>query len=386
ALSLPLLVGAGLLGRTVYNLQRADLGFPAERLLLVRVNLREAGYVGTRREHVLRDLVDALRRTPGGQSASFSALGVFSGGELSASVAVEGYVPKDERDHDSGLDVIGPGYFSTLGVPMRLGREIQDTDRSDGARVCVINQAFANHYFAGRNPIGMRISLINDDGHATYQIVGLASDARTQTLRGDIEPRDFVAVREPVSSSNSPTLLIRTAAAGAPMLTAVRRTIEQVDRAIPIMSAVPIEEQIAPLVAQERATAQLAVVFGVVALALAAIGLYGVLSYGVARRTGEIAIRIALGAQAHRVIAMILRETAAVVGVGLGAGGGLAYAAARLIDSRLYGVAPQDPLTLVLATGLLLAVAFSAAYLPAHRASRLDPITALRHEKAPGRN
>src|SRR5262249_10270247 len=162
ALSLPLLVGAGLLGRTVYNLQRADLGFPAERLLLVRVNLREAGYVGTRREHVLRDLVDALRRTPGGQSASFSALGVFSGGELSASVAVEGYVPKDERDHDSGLDVIGPGYFSTLGVPMRLGREIQDTDRSDGARVCVINQAFANHYFAGRNPIGMRISLINE--------------------------------------------------------------------------------------------------------------------------------------------------------------------------------------------------------------------------------
>ena len=380
ALSLPLLVGAGLLARTVYNLQRADLGFPAERLLLVRVDLHEAGYVDARRQRVLGDLIDVLRRIPGVQSASFSQLGVFTGGESATSVAVEGYVPKNENDHDSALDVIGPGYFSTLGVPMRLGRDIQDSDRGDGMAVCVINDAFARHYFAGRDPIGRRISLINDDGHASYQIVGVANDARTHALRGAVAPRYFVAVRKPASSSNSPTLLIRTTAAPAAVLPAVRKAIEQVDRAIPIMSAVPIEAQMAPLVAQDRATAQLAVVFGIVALTLAAIGLYGVLSYGVARRTGEIAIRIALGAQAHRVISMILRETAAVVCVGLVVGGGLAWAAARLIDSRLYGVAPQDPLTLVMATGLLLAVALSAAFVPAHRAARLNPIAALRHE------
>ena len=146
------------------------------------------------------------------------------------------------------------------------------------------------------------------------------------------------------------------------------------------MSARSIEEQMAPLTAQDRTTAQLAVVFGCVALTLAAIGLYGVLSYGIARRTGEIAIRIALGAQPGRVISMILRETIGLVSAGLALGGGLAYAASRLIDSRLYGVAPQDPLTLALATGLLLLVALSAAYVPAQRASRLDPMAALRQE------
>jgi predicted permease len=338
ALSLPLLVGAGLLARTVYNLQRADLGFPAERLLLTRVDLREAGYEGARRERVLRDLVAAIRRIPGVQSTSFSQLGVFTGGESAASVAVEGYVPKGERDHESALDVIGPGYFSTLGVPMRLGREIQDTDRSSAPPICVINQAFATHYFEARNSIGMRITPINDDGGASYEIVGVASDARTHSLRGEVAPRYFVMAREPASSSNSPTLLIRTAAATASLVAAVGTAIHGVDAAIPILSANSIEEQLAPLTAQDRATAQLAVVFGSVALTLAAIGLYGVLSYGVARRTGEIAIRIALGAPSGRVIAMILRETSAVVLVGVVFGGGLAYAASRLVDSRLYGV------------------------------------------------
>jgi ABC-type antimicrobial peptide transport system permease subunit len=165
-----------------------------------------------------------------------------------------------------------------------------------------------------------------------------------------------------------------------PVMTAVRQSIQRVDAALPIMSAKSIEEQMAPLMAQDRTTAQLAVVFGFVALTLAAVGLYGVLSYGIARRTGEIAVRIALGARPGRVIAMILGETMGLVITGLALGAGLSYAASRLIDSRLYGVAPQDPLTLALATGLLLLVALTAAYLPAQRASRLDPMTALRQE------
>jgi ABC-type antimicrobial peptide transport system permease subunit len=158
----------------------------------------------------------------------------------------------------------------------------------------------------------------------------------------------------------------------------VRKTIERVDASVPIMSASSIEQEMIPLTAQDRTTAQLAIVFGFVALTLAAIGLYGVLSYGVARRTAEIAIRIALGAQSGRVTAMILRETIGVVGIGLALGGAMAYAASRVIDSRLYGVAPRDPLTLALATALLLLVALSAAYVPAARASRVDPMTALR--------
>ena len=161
-------------------------------------------------------------------------------------------------------------------------------------------------------------------------------------------------------------------------MAAVRKRVERVNAAIPILSAQSIEERMAPLTAQDRNTAQLAVAFGCVALSLAAIGLYGILSYGIARRKGEIAVRIAVGAQPGRVIAMILRETLALIVIGLALGGGLAYAASRLIASRLYGVAPQDSLTLALAAGLLVAVPIGAAYLPARRASRLDPMVALR--------
>jgi predicted permease len=379
ALSLPLLVGAGLLARTVYNLQRADLGFPAERLLLVRVNLRQAGYEGARRNRLLRELAGEIGRIPGVQATSFSQLGVFTGGESLATVEVEGHVPKGADDRESALDVIGPGYFQTLGVPMRLGREIEENDGDDAAKVCVVNEAFAKRFFERRNPLGMRITLVNDDNRTSYLVVGIAGNARTRSLRGDVEPRFFVTAKYPSSSANSPTLLIRTARETGPAIAAVRKAIERVDASLPILSASSIEKEMAPLTAQDRTTAQLAVVFGCVALTLAAIGLYGVLLYGVARRTGEIAIRIALGAQAGRVISMILGETIGLVGVGLALGGSMAYAASRLIDSRLYGVAPQDPLTLASATVLLLLVAAGAAYLPAVRASRVDPMTALRH-------
>jgi predicted permease len=378
ALSLPLLVGAGLLARTVYNLQRADLGYSAERVLQVRVDLRRGGVEPARRSSLLRELAAQIQAIPGVRAASFSQLGVFSGGESSRTIEVEGFTRTNDADRDSAVDEVGPGYFSTLGVPIRLGRDIVDSDNGDATTVCVINEAFAQRYFDRRNPLGMRITTSAEDGGTTYHVVGVARNARTSSLRGDVGPRYYVAALQSPASSTGPTFLIRATTEGAPVLAAVRRTIERVAANVPIVSVTSIEEEMVPLTAQDRTTAQLAIVFGGVALMLAAIGLYGVLSYGVARRTGEIAIRIALGAQPGRVIAMILGETAGVVIVGLAAGAGLAYAASRVIESRLYGVAPQDPLTLTLATGLLLVVALGAAYLPALRASRVDPMAALR--------
>ncbi len=381
ALSLPLLVGAGLLVRTIYNLQHVDLGFPAERLLLVRVDSREAGYNAARSHSLFRELRGEFQRIPGVRAASFSSLGLFSGGNSVSGIEVEGYAPKEDNDRHSALDVVGPGYFSTLGVHIVLGREILKSDQPGAPKVAVINEAFAKRFFDGRNPIGMRLTAIDDDKRTTCQVVGVAKNARTQRpLRGDVEPRYYVPAEQSPSSVNSPIFLIRTASGSAPVLTAVRQTIQRVDAALPIIHAESIEEQMAPLTAQDRTTAQLVVVFGCVALILAAIGLYGVLSYGIARRKGEIAIRIALGARPGRVISMILGETSGLVITGLAAGGGLAYAASRLITSQLYGVAPHDPLTLALAVGLLLLVAVSAAYLPARRASRLDPMVALRQE------
>ena len=381
ALSLPLLVGAGLLARTLFQLQHVDLGYPGERLLLVQIDSRAAGYNSARSGALYRELLGQIQRIPGVKAASFSHNGIFTGTNSGDPVEVEGFTPKEEKDRSAQWEMVGPGYFSTLGVPIVLGREILESDQAGGPRVCVINEAFARRFFDGRNPIGMHITSIDGDARTTHQVVGVARNSRTQNLRGEVGPRYYMPITQPSGDNvKRASFLIRTATETAPVLGAVRKAFQSVDPTLPILSARTLEEQMAPYTAQDRSIAQLAVVFGSVALMLAAIGLYGVLSYGIARRKSEIAVRIALGAQPGSVVAMILRETTGLVITGLALGGGLAYAAARLIKSQLYGVAPQDPLTLVLAAGLLVLVALSAAYLPAQRASRLDPMTALRQE------
>jgi putative ABC transport system permease protein len=380
ALALPLLVGAGLLVRTVYNLKRTDLGFPAHHLLLVRVDLREASAAIANRHSLVDELLYEFQRIPGVRAVSFSQLGIFSGGESSNSIEVEGYRPQNDRDYSSTTDVVGPRYFLSLRIPILVGREIRESDRARSPRVCVINEAFARRFFEDRNPIGMQIASVEDGRRTEYQVVGVARNARTKSLRDAIDPRYFVAGDQDPESVESPTYLIRTAVDSASIAPAARRIIARLDPALPIIDLHSIEEQMAPLTAQDRATARLAVAFGFVSLILAAIGLYGVLSYGVARRTSEIAIRMALGSDPARLIMMILRETASLVAAGLLSGVALAWAASRLIESRLYGVEPQDPATFALAAALLLAVALAAAYLPARRASKLDPMTALRQE------
>ncbi|MBZ5677401.1 MAG: ABC transporter permease [Acidobacteriia bacterium] len=380
ALSLPLLVGAGLLARTLYNLQRTDLGYPAERLLLVRIDPREAGYNSVRRDTLMRELLEQFQRIPGVRAASFSSLGVFSGGNTILGVEVEGYTPKGDKDRSSDFDAVGPGYFAALGAPIVRGRDILESDRHGAPNVCVVNEAFAKQFFEGRNPIGRSVTSAEEHERMTCQVVGVAKNARTQKLRRDAKPRCYLAAMQSPSDAESPTILIRTATGPAPVLAAVRQTIQRTYSSLPILSVKSIEEQVARLTAQDRAVAQIALAFAAVALTLAAIGLYGVLSYGIARRRSEIAIRIALGAQSARVIAMVLRETTRMVIAGLALGAGLAYAASRVVTSQLFGVSPQDPLTLALAIGILVAVALCAAYFPAQRASKLDPMVALRSE------
>jgi hypothetical protein len=279
------------------------------------------------------------------------------------------------------MDVVGPGYFSALGIPIVRGRELLESDDAGADGRCVINEGFARRFFGGRDPIGRRIASVEaGDPPQGCEVVGVTRDARTQGLRDAIVPRFYVAGLQALARIKSPTFLIRTADGAGPSLVAVRRSMERMDAGLQILSAASIEEQLAPYTAQDRTTAQLAAAFGCVALALAAIGLYGVLSYGVARRTREIAIRIALGARPAAVVAMIFRETTGLVAVGLALGVGLTWAGARLLDGRLYGVAPRDPVTLVSAIALLLLVTVTAAYCPARRASRQDPMAALRQE------
>ena len=378
ALALPLLVGAGLLVRTLDQLQQVDLGYDKEKLLMVRVEMEPAGYEEARRQGLMERLHARVLATPGVRAASYSPHGMFLGGDSSDEVEVEGYTPKGEGDRGSRYDHVGPDYFATLGIPVRMGRGITERDHAKAPRVCVVNEAFVKQFFAGRNPIGMHVTQVYGPQRNRCEVVGVVGNARKRTLRGEIEHRFFVPVAQPIDVPERVTFAVRTVGETAGVVAAVRRAIFAEDANLPIPIARPLTELIGERLVQDRLLARLSLGFGVVSLLLAAIGLYGVLSYGVARRTNEIGIRKALGAGEGTVVLMILRESSWLLAGGLVVGVGLAWASLRWIESRLFGVAPMDPVAIGVAVVLLGVVALGAAWLPARRAARVDPLVAIR--------
>ncbi|MGH9628179.1 MAG: FtsX-like permease family protein, partial [Bryobacteraceae bacterium] len=373
ALSLPLLIGTGLLLRTFQNLQQVDLGYVKERLILMRVDVQMGGYEEQRRAPLFQRLLERVRAVPGVNSASYSKSGLFLGSRSSGRVDVEGFTEKDGRGVSAVWDDVGPDYFSTLGISLALGREITGRDQSSSGKVCVINETFAKRFFAGRNPLGLHVD--------KCEIVGVARNSRNRNLRDEIEPRFYVPAG---NSAHVPprfiTFTVRTVAEPASVLAGVRRAILSEDPNLPITAASTLTELVDKQMSQDWLLAHLAMAFGILALLLAAVGLHGVLSYGVARRTNEIGIRKALGAQHSAVIVMILRETGLLILAGLVLGTFLSAAGTQLIASRLYGLAPTDPVAIGVAVAMLAGVALLAAWIPAHRASRVDPLVALRCE------
>ncbi|MEZ5353864.1 MAG: ABC transporter permease [Bryobacteraceae bacterium] len=380
ALSLPLIVGAGLLARTLHNLQIADLGYSRDGLITARLDAQTGSYAEDRRAAVYLAALDEIRRVPGVRAASFSENGLFTGRNSGDEIEVEGYTRKGDNDRGSSWDQGGPELFTTLGIPILLGRDFNERDNASAPKVCIINEAFAAQFFAGRNPLGMRITAIYGDSRRVHHVVGVARDARVTSLRRAVGPKYWVPVTQPLASFGDVTFAMRVTGDRGTAIAGVRRAVERVDANLPLSDVRTLEERLERSTGQDRLMAWLAGAFAAAALILAAIGLYGVLSYGVARRRSEIGIRMALGAQTGQVTRMILRETAVVTAMGLAAGAGLAYAATRLVKSQLYGIAPEDPLTLAAAFGLLGAVALGAGYLPARRAAGLDPVTALRQD------
>jgi predicted permease len=380
ALSLPLLVGAGLLARTLVNLQRVDLGYPKDGLMTVRLDARPAAYDPLRQSDAFGRLLTRIQALPGVRMASYSNNGLFGGSDNGDQIIVEGYTSKGDNDRGSRYDAVGPGYFSTLGIPVVLGREITEQDRAGGTMVCVINETFAKRFFAGRQPIGLHVTQTYADQRNTYEVVGVVRDSRQNRLRGEIEHRFYTPATQPAASLDAISFIIRPRGEGGQVLADVRRVIQQDEPRMAIGRGGALAESLDRRLVQDRLLAQLSIAFGGVAVLLAAIGLYGVLSYGVARRTNEIGVRKALGAQSSALIAMILRETGWLVLVGLVVGCAAAVGATRLIASRLYGLSPTDPVTLVTAIAGLALVAALAAWLPAWRASRVDPLVALRTE------
>jgi predicted permease len=377
-LSLILLVGSGLFLRTLQNLQSLHLGYAKDRIYQVRVDGQAGGYTEKTSVNLFDDLQKRLSQIPGVVGVSYSENGLFNGTESGDELSVEGFTPKRDEDKSSRFDVVGPGYFSTIGIPILLGREmgVQDVGRP----VVVINQAFANRFFSGRNPLGRHITARFGDNKWTWEVVGVAANARDHKLRGDVPARYYRPIAGGGYIPTAVSFQLRTAGVPSSVSNAVRRAIQERDDNLPILNARTVTEFVDRWVTSERSIAELSAIFGAVALTLACIGLYGVLSFGVARRTSEIGIRMALGARRPAVVGMVLKETAWMVAAGIAGGVLVAAGAARLIRSQLFGVTPVDPLTICVAVGLLAAVALCAAFIPAHRASRVNPVTALRTE------
>jgi predicted permease len=381
AISVMLLIGAGWFVRTLRNLENVDLGYSRDRLILVGVDLLSAGYSGDRLPEAYENLRDRLARIPGVRTVAYSGNGLFSGSESGDEITVEGYTSKNRQDLSSAFDRVSPGYFAGVGIPMLLGRDIGPQDVASAESVCVVNETFAKFYFRGSSPIGKHVTDEFPDTRKTFTIVGVARDARDHSLRRDISRRFYLAARQPLGDySPHMNYEIRTIGDVAPVIEASRKAILAFDPAIRVGAPKTMEMIMDDNLRQQRIIAQLSTVFGALALLLASIGLYGVLSYGVARRTNEIGIRMALGAQGGSVVRMVLRETVVLIAIGLVVGVPASLACARLIQSKLFGLKPADPLTLAAALGVLIAVALASGWIPARRASKVDPLIALRYE------
>ena len=381
ALSVMLLVGAGWFIRTLENLKNVNLGYPRERMIQVRADFAAAGYSGKRLPLVYERVRDLLTRVPGVQAVSYSSAGLFTGSDSSDEITVEGYRPVRREDKEASFDRVSPGYFSTVGIPVLLGREIGSRDVEGAERVCVVNEAFAKFYLANQNPIGKHVTDEFPDSPQTFVIAGVTRNARDHSLREDVSRRFYIPALQPLGPYRPGTNYeIRTLGDPARIVSAVQKQIIAFDPSIRLGKVQTLETQLDSVLNGERMVAQLSGVFGALALLLASLGLYGVLSYGVARRTNEIGIRMALGAERGRVSAMILRETAALTGAGLALGVPASLVCARFVENKLFGLRAADPLTLAVALSVLIAVALAAGYLPARRASRVDPMVALRYE------
>ena len=382
ALSLLLVIGAGLFLHTLQNLQNADLGYPREHLLQIGVDGLTAGYKQQELASFYAEVAERLRALPGVRGVTYSALGLMTGGESSNRVEAEGFVPQREEDRHSRFDRIEPGYFAVLGIPFLLGRELGPQDTATSHPVCVINEELARRFFAGRNPIGLHLTTSYGEKRNVLEIVGLVKNARSGDLRKDIPQRFYLPVTQGFEGKvpESIVFLLRTTGEPKSIESTVRKAILTVNPDVPVTFASSMEDMIDEYTTSTRMIARLCAVFGAVALLLAATGLYGVLSYGVARRTNEIGIRMALGAGRGSVIAMILGETGAMVAIGMVVGIATALACTRLIASQLYGLGKFDPISFVASSVMLCLVALIAGYIPAARAARVEPVKALRHE------
>ncbi len=381
AVSIVVLIGGSLLLRTLINLRSVDLGFRAEGVLTLSLLPLESSYPAEQRGEVFDRVLQRVRQIPGVESASLSVLTPLSGRDRSRGVAIPGLVPRPGVDPDVHVNYVSPGYFETFDTPISLGRPFTAGDEAHAPKVALMNRAAARLYFGARPALGAPIGFEPPDNPpVAYTLVGVTGDSRHLSMR-DAAPRFvYLPIDQAPDSPSRLTLAVRTRVALPAMADIVRRAIESVGGDILVSDVETVPQQVDRALLRERLVSTLAGAFAVLGLLLAALGLYGVTAYSVLSRTPEIGIRMALGSSPRAVQWLMLRQVAAMGLVGVGVGLPLSMAVAVGIRRLLYGVVPTDPSIVGACAGILLVVTVLAGYLPARRASRIDPVRALASE------
>ena len=377
ALSLVLLIGAGLFVRTLRNLEQLDPGFRREGVLLVNLDGRRAGYQGGRLAGTYQELLDRFAGLPGVVSVSLSNNTPLSGGMYTDAVSINGQPTANGSAH---VNRVSPRFFETMGTPRVLGRDFTERDGPGGTPAAIVNEAFARRYLEGGNPLGQQVAISQREA-TRMEIVGVVKDAVSFSIREPPPPTVYLPYFQNPEAVGAASFEIRVAGSLSQTAALVRDDLRVRFPRTPVQAQVlPLSEQVERALIQERLLAALGTCFGVLALMLAGVGLYGLLAYTVTRSTGEIGIRMALGARRGQVLGLVLQGALRLVGLGIALGIPAAWAASRWIASMLFGLKATDPLTLLGATLMLALAAVLAAFLPARRATRVDPMVALRYE------
>jgi len=376
ALSLMLLIGAGLFARSLYNVKNIDAGFHTDHLISFAVQPSLNGYSQERMRGLFERLQENIGRLPGIRAASMAEVTLLAGDNEVTTIDIEGYHAKEDEDMNVFQNKIGPGFFATLGMPLLAGRDLTNADGPKAPQTVIVNERFAKHFFGDENPIGRRIRFSREKD--SIEIVGMVRDGKIVDLRE--KPQRCVYLPYAQSQIGYMTFYARATQEPTAVAQMLREEVRRQDPNLPIFNVRTMERQIDESLSIDRLVAALSASFGALATLLAAVGLYGVMAYMVVRRTREIGIRMALGADRREVLRLVMKEVVVLAAVGIGIAVLASLAMGRLIQSQLLDVSARDPWVMAAATLALAAVALMAGFIPALRATRVDPLTALRYE------
>ena len=378
ALSFLLLFGAGLFVRSLQNLKGTDTGFrEIDSIVKFRVSPALNGYQGERAVQFYTDLLANIRTLPGVKAASYTSNQLLAGGTSDSTMSVEGHQAKDGEDMQAFMNWLSPGYFDSMGIPLLEGRDFDRRDITKDSKVAVVNRKFAEHFFKDKSPIGRRLGWGGGPGtKLDIEIIGMVENSLYEGPRGGIRRQVFM----PYYSMGTAAFYVRASGAPDSLPAGLRAEVKKLDASMPVFQMQTLEQQLDDTLLTERLIAMLSAGFGALATLLASIGLYGVMAFVVARRTKEIGVRMALGAKPGSVVWLVMKEVLILVGIGLAVGVPAAIGLGRFVSTQLYGIQARDPWVGGVAIILLVVVASLAGLIPARRASRIDPLRALRYE------